>query len=84
MNKKNKQTYEAIYQNPIRSDIKWSDVVSLFRSLGAKSEERAGSRVSFELNGYVSVFHRPHPGDIIVKGAVKSIRKFLDNIEVEL
>ena len=82
MNKKNKQTYDAIYQDPIRSDIKWPDVVSLFSALGTEISEESGSRVRFKLNGERAVFHRPHPGNIIDKAAIKGMRQFLENAEV--
>ncbi len=66
------------------SNIEWSDVESLFESLGAKISEGSGSRVRVELNGERAVFHRPHPESTTDKGAVKSVRKFLKNAGVKL
>ena len=37
-----------------------------------------------ELNGERAVFHRPHPEKTTDKGAVKSVRRFLENAEVEV
>ena len=38
--------------------------------------------VCVELNGERAVFHRPHPENTTDKGAVKSIRRFLENAGV--
>ena len=52
-------------------------------SLGAKISEGNDSRVCIELKGERAVFHTPHPEKVTDKGAVKSMRKFLDNAEVK-
>lgn len=82
MNKNARRTYDKIYNNPVRSDILWSDIESLFRALGAVISEGNGSRVRVELNGIRAVFHRPHPEKETDKGAVKAVRAFLENAEV--
>lgn len=84
MNSKCKKTYHRIYQDPVQSNIEWSDIESLFNSLGARISEGSGSRVRVELNGERAVFHRPHPESTTDKGAVKSVRRFLENAGVEL
>ena len=77
MRAKHKKILQAIYQSPIQSNIKWTDIESLFIALGAEVEEGRGSRVTVTLNNEVAVFHRPHPQKETVKGAVKSVREFL-------
>lgn len=84
MNKKQKKIYEAIYKNPVASDIEWHDIEDLFLSLGAEISEGNGSRVRIKLNGERAVFHRPHPERVTDKGAVKSVRKFLENAGIKL
>ncbi len=84
MNSKNKRTYREIYADPIKANIEWSDIEALFIALGANISEGNGSRVRVELNGERAVFHRPHPESTTDKGAVKSVRRFLENAEVEL
>ncbi|MDZ7875197.1 MAG: type II toxin-antitoxin system HicA family toxin [Rhizobium sp.] len=49
-----------------------------FIALGAEVSEREGSRVGVFLFGQVRVFHRPHPTPETDKGAVASIRKWLE------
>ena len=84
MNNRHKKTYREIYTNPIKADIAWSDIEALFSALGASLSEGNGSRVRVELNGERAVFHRPHPESNTDKGAVKSVRRFLDNAGVEI
>jgi hypothetical protein len=83
VNKKHQRTLEAIFAVPVRSSIKWKDVESLFEALGAKIEEGRGSRVRVLLNGEEAVFHRPHPQKETDKGAVVSVKRFLENAEVD-
>lgn len=84
MNSKHKKTYKEIYTDPVKADITWSDIEALFSALGAKISEGNGSRVRVELNGERAVFHRPHPESNTDKGAVKSVRRFLENAEVKI
>ena len=83
MNNSSVKTYNEIYSDPVRSGIKWSDVESMLLSLGAKITEGSGSRIRIELNGVRAVFHRPHPENTTDKGAVKSVRKLLENAGVK-
>lgn len=83
MNKKQRQTLTAIYTLPIRSDIKWTDVESLFKALGAEVSQGRGSRVRVFLNGVKAVFHEPHPERETNKGAVKAVKEFLINAGIQ-
>ncbi len=78
MKRKHQITLKKIYSRPINGSIKWVDVESLLESLGATIEEREGSRVGVILFGDVKVFHRPHPSPDTDKGAIASIRKWLE------
>jgi hypothetical protein len=40
-------------------------------------------RIGIILKGKVTVFHRPHPGKEMDKGAVKNMREFLELSEVK-
>ncbi len=74
---KHRKTLEAIFADPIRANVPWSDVESLFIAAGAEVSEGRGSRVRVSLNGVDAVFHRPHPRKETDKGALKSVRRFL-------
>lgn len=83
MKRKHRKTLELIYDRPISGNIPWKDIESLFVALGADVSERAGSRVAVVLFREVRVFHRPHPSPATDKGAVASIRKWLEAHEVK-
>lgn len=72
-----RKTLQALFENPIRSNIAWTDVERLLVALGADLSEGRGSRVRIHLNKIRGVFHRPHPQKETEKGAVKSMRRFL-------
>lgn len=79
MQRKHLKTLTAIYHRPILGTIKWTDIESLFVALGAEIIEREGSRIAVVLFGEVKVFHRPHPSPDTDKGAVKSIKLWLES-----
>ena len=76
--KKHQAALLAIFARPVSGSIRWSDIESLFAALGGEIYEREGSRVGVVLFGEVRVFHRPHPSPDTDKGAVASIRKWLE------
>lgn len=82
MNSKHRHTLNAIFSNPVRSNINWDDIEKLLTALGAEIEEGNGSRVRIVLNGTRAVFHRPHPEKEADKGAVKDMRRFLTDAGV--
>ena len=79
LNGRQQRTLESIFQNPVRANIRWVDIESLLLALGAELGEGRGSRVRIHLKGVRAVFHRPHPERETDKGAVRSMRRFLDN-----
>lgn len=79
MQKKPRDTLEAIFSRPVSGTIRWQDIESLFVALGAEVTERAGSRVGIYLFGEIRVFHRPHPSPMTDKGAVANVRKWLES-----
>jgi len=79
MKRKHRKTLELIFNRPVSGSIKWDDIQALFVALGADLSEREGSRVAVVLFNEVRVFHRPHPTPDTDKGAVSSIRKWLES-----
>jgi len=73
---------ESIFENPIRSNVLWNDVEKLLAAIGVEISEGRGSRVHLYLNGVRAVFHRPHPQKETDKGALKSMRRFLNEAGV--
>ena len=75
---KHQKTLRAIFANPVRSNINGADIESLLMALGAERDEGSGSRIRFALNGIRATIHRPHPQKETGRGAVKSVRRFLE------
>jgi hypothetical protein len=76
--RKHQRTLRAIFAEPVRANIPWADIEALLAALGAERDEGNCSRVRFVLNGIRAVFHRPHPQKETDRGAVKSVRRFLE------
>jgi hypothetical protein len=78
VDRKHRKTLEAIFEKHERANIAWRDIEALFIALGAEVSEGSGSRVRVALKDVRAVFHRPHPRKETNKGAVKSVRRFLE------
>ena len=84
VNSKQKKTLSEVFKTPPLSNIQWNDIESLLVCLGAEISKGNGSRVRIKLNGERAIFHRPHPQKETDKGAVASMRRFLENAGVKL
>jgi HicA toxin of bacterial toxin-antitoxin, len=78
MKRKHRITLEQIFARPVSGSIRWADIEALLVALGAEVSEREGSRIGVCLFGQIRVFHRPHPSPDTDKGAVASLRKWLE------
>lgn len=78
MKRQHRRTLELIFARPVSANIRWHDIEALFVALGAQVAEREGSRILVRLFGDRRVFHRPHPAPSTDKGAIESIRKWLE------
>ena len=83
LNRKHRATLAALFAEPVQAGVAWRDVEALLRACGAEMSEGQGSRIRVALNGVRAVFHRPHPRKEADKGAVKSVRRFLIEAEIE-
>ena len=55
----------------------------LFIALGCRVIEGRGSRIRFDFNGRITVFHRPHPAKEAKPYQVEQARDFLTAIGVK-
>ncbi len=78
MKSKHRKTLELIFHRPPSGNVRWDDVMAMLSEIGAEFDEREGSRVAITLNADTVVQHRPHPAPTMDKGAVASLRKFLE------
>lgn len=83
LSRKHQATLEAVFSEPVRASIPWRDIEAMLAACGAEITEGQGSRVRIALNGVRAVFHRPHPQKETDKGAVKSVRRFLLEAEIQ-
>ncbi|NKB69571.1 MAG: addiction module toxin, HicA family [Candidatus Latescibacteria bacterium] len=77
LSRKHHRTLCAIFEEPLRANVRWAEIEHLLNALGAEISEGRGSRVRIHLAGVRAVFHRPHPEPNTDKGALKSMRNFL-------
>jgi len=82
MSKKHRRTLAAIFAEPVRASVNWSDIEAMLLACGAEISEGEGSRVRIALGGVRAVFHRPHPHKETDKGALRSMRRFLSEAGV--
>lgn len=78
MKPKHRKTLQLIFSRPTPAGVKWLDLLALFAELGGEITEREGSRVAVFMFNQVRVLHKPHPSPEIDKGAVASIKKWLE------
>ncbi len=78
-----KGRWKRFFKQPVQSNVVWQECEKLLEALGAEIVEGNGSRVRIRLNGVKAVFHRPHPQKETDKGALVSLRKFLENSGVK-
>jgi hypothetical protein len=79
MKRKHQKTLKAIFAHPVSGNIAWRDIEALLIELGAEISEREGSRILIRLFVERRVFHRPHPTPRTDKGAVTSLRHWLND-----
>lgn len=76
------QTYQAIFENPPRSDIAWEKVLDLFRVCGAKLFQNGGNdgqwiQVWCEARRANAIFHRLDSQPCLAPLMVVEVRRFL-------
>ncbi|MCT4713160.1 type II toxin-antitoxin system HicA family toxin [Enterobacteriaceae bacterium H11S18] len=79
---KHNSTLKQIFAKPTAPDVRWQEIEMLIVALGGEVSSGRGSRVRFLLNGSIAIFHRPHPSPVTDKGAVVSLREWLESIGV--
>jgi hypothetical protein len=77
MNSRQRRTLARIFAEPVPADLRWGDIETLLRGLGADVSEGAGSRVRVALRGVRAVFHRPHLRPHVERSLVRAVRDLL-------
>ena len=84
LSRKHTAVLRAVFADPVQANIAWRDIEALFVALGAEVSEGSGSRVRVAMGGVRAVFHRPHPEKETDRGAVRSVRRFLNEAGVSV
>ena len=82
MNSKQRKALEAIFATPTPKTLPFSEMESLFRSIGCEVLEGDGSRVAFRLRGVRVAFHRPHPRKEAQEYQVRAAREFFEELGI--
>ena len=82
MNKKQQETLEAIFSEPVPKNLLWDDVESLLRAIGCTVKNRGGSKVGFGKDKEMLYAHRPHPQKEAKAFAISKVRDFLKRLGV--
>lgn len=77
MSNKHRNVLQAIFHDPISSNVQWREVESLLRHLGASIEPGHGARFRVLLNRREFTLHHPHHGNELGKTEIKYLRECL-------
>jgi len=83
MNARQARTLAAVFKEPAAANIEWAAIESLLMAVGCRIVEGDGSRVRFERDGVVVIFHRPHPGKEAKRYQVRDARAYLTRLGVK-
>ncbi len=82
MNHRHRDTLKHIFKKPIDRNIDWWKIEHLFEALGAELVESGTSRIKVKLDGEEQVFSRPHHRHETNIQMVKSVRHFLEALDI--
>jgi hypothetical protein len=83
MNSKHQKTHKNLFDNPVKKNIKWSDVEKLIVGVGGQIRQGDGSRIRIVLGEQSINIHTPHPRKELKPYQVRSIRKLLVDQGIE-
>ncbi len=83
MNSAQRKALTAIFGEPVSPNIRWAAIERRLLAAGCRLIEGSGSRVTFERDGLVASFHRPHPAKEAKRYQVRDARAFLLKLGVK-
>ena len=84
MSNKHRNVLQAIFRDPLSSNVQWREIESLLHHLGARVEPGHGARLHVILNRHEFVVHHPHHGNELGKTEIKFLREHLAAAGVSL
>ena len=82
MNSRQRKILEAIFTDPVSSNIEWRKIETLLVSVGCDVIRGGGSRIAFKYGTLRADFHRPHPRKEAKLYQVRAAREFLKRMGV--
>jgi hypothetical protein len=82
MNATHRKTLAAVFADPVSASLEWRRIEALLVAVGCRVVEGNGSRVRFEKDGQIAIFHRPHPAKEAKPYQVRDARQYLENLGV--
>ena len=77
MNSKQQKIFSSLFDNPVKKNIKWSDIEKLIVGVGGQISQGDGSRVRIVLGKQSLNIHTPNPQKELKPYQVRAIRKLL-------
>ena len=75
MNSKHQKTLKSLFDDPVKKNIKWSDVEKLIVGVEGQIRQGDGSRIRIVLGEQSLNIHTPHPQKELKPYQVRAIRK---------
>lgn len=75
MNSKHQKTLKSLFDDPVKKNIKWSDVEKLIVGVEGQIRQGDGSRIRIGLGEQFLNIHTPHPQKELKPYQVRAIRK---------
>lgn len=82
MNRKQRKTLAAIFDDPVPNTIPWKSIENLLVGLGATIREGDRSRVTIIFEHSRISAHRPHPGKEAKPYQVRAVRQLLIEMDI--
>jgi len=76
------KTLQAVFAEPVPKSLPWRRLEALLVAAGFALVEGDGSRVRFEKDGVIAMFHRPHPAKEAKPYQVRDARRALELVGV--
>ena len=83
VNSKQRKTLAGVFRTPTSATMAWDSVENLLVAVGCEVIEGPGTSVSFERDGMVEFFHRPHPAKEAKRYQVRAVKAFLIKMGIE-
>ena len=75
MSSKQRKIFESLFDDPVKKNIKWTDVEKLIAGVGGQIKQGDGSKIRIVLGQCSLNIHTPHPHKELKPYQIRAIRK---------